>query len=430
MPDMSNVRGLFSRLAMTTRDIATKVKDEYTHTFEELGCHIVQIRPSLVVVESPSDSNRHWIAFRLNREYSERYLLLNFSGQSYDEEEFLGNVLDVPIVGPVPEMHVLVQLCTAVSRWLTQDTSNVVVAHGTTEDSAAAAFFFACYLSWAELCPHPVAGLLEVCGFLSSGGAHVAPSHNRYLGYFELLQRDYSLHPAILTRAKISGIRESVQSRSLLAEVWQQDQILHSAVLKSIGEAGADLELEVSTPCSGDLRIVVRDFLDGTGAALMQVCFNTGFAAEDGALHFGWRDIDCLNAELSLDVFMDVFLAPGGANEAKSAERLSLQVLLGAESARAAKVATPLSALLMSPSVSAQKNLGMKEKLEPLHFDLTADDDEEDGTAYEFFDLLESTLCASPRDAQGAPKAGADVAGAPPPDIDAFFRELDALAQL
>jgi len=408
---------LLSRIAELTTQAATKVKCEYIQTFDELGVRIVELHESgLVAADYPTNARRHWLAARLNREYDSKYLLLNLSGTTFDTDDFASPVLDVTMNGPVVPLDVLIQLCTAVSRWLSQDSSRIIVAHGAEHNPEIVPFFFGCYLSWMGYCPHPKAGYLSVAARLGFTEADLLPSHRRYFQYFELLQRGFSPQPVVLQRFEIGGLEidELCDAQDVTAEVRQEGRLITRC--SALARDGADAIFELEDPVGGDVIITVWDTyicdgIDiGSGKPIARVCFNTGFACGDEVLHFPQQEIDdVLYAELMPDIAIKVFLGHGGSKAALAVERLALQFLLSAEGSQ-------------KPIDDAQLGeVELRTRLAPA-VDIEDFFDEE-------FDICDADLIVNNARLKDVSNK-VSMKLAPARDLEDFFRELDALAEV
>eukprot|EP00746_Dinoflagellata_sp_MGD_P102705 gnl/MRDRNA2_/MRDRNA2_42132_c0_seq1.p1 gnl/MRDRNA2_/MRDRNA2_42132_c0~~gnl/MRDRNA2_/MRDRNA2_42132_c0_seq1.p1 ORF type:complete len:460 (+),score=90.98 gnl/MRDRNA2_/MRDRNA2_42132_c0_seq1:76-1455(+) len=330
---------LLSRIAEFASQAATQVKREYTETFNDLGVRIVKLHESgLFACQYPTKAKNHWIATRLNMEHDSRYLLLNFSGTSYNTESFAGPVLDVTMNGSVPPLDVMIQLCTALSCWLGSDSNSVVVAHGAEHNPEVVAFFFGCFLSWMGWCPHPRAGYFSVADPLNFSEASLLPSHKRYFQYFELMQRGFTPQSVVLSGFEVSGLgfEEESDTQHLTAELRQEGRLIKRFSSFDAMDPVFDLE----EPLGGDVTITVWDtyisegLAVGSGKPIVQVSFHTGFVSGDEGLYFPQSELDHVPASVKRqmpDIGVKMSLCVGSSQDTLAAERLALQVLLGAE---------------------------------------------------------------------------------------------------
>jgi len=328
-----------SRIAEFATHAATQVKREYTETFNDLGVRIVKLHESgLFACQYPNKEKIHWIATRLNMEHDSKYLLLNFSGWTYNTEDFAGPVLDVTMNGSVPPLDVMIQLCTALSCWVGSDSDSVVVAHGAEHNPEVVAFFFGCFLSWMGWCPHPRAGYCSVADPLNFSEASLLPSHKRYFQYFELLQRGFTPQPVVLSGFEVSGLgtEEESDTQHLTAELRQEGRLIKR--LSSFDATNPVFNLE--DPVGGDVTITVWDtyisdgLAVGSGKPIAQVSFHTGFLSGDERSYFPQSELDHVPASVKKQmphIGVKVSLGVGSSQDTLAAERLALQVLLGAE---------------------------------------------------------------------------------------------------
>lgn len=338
--------------------------------------------------------------------------MLNFSGTTYDTADFASPVLDVTMNGPVPPLDTLIQLCTAVSRWLDADSARVVAAHGAEHNPEVVPFFFGCYLSWIGEFPHPKAGYLSVAAKLGFTESHLFPSNRRYFQYFELLQRGYSPQPAVLSQFSISGfeISEDCDIQHFTAELRQAGRLIKRSSVSSLN--GANSVFELGEPLDGDINITLWDtyvsdgIAIGSGKPLAQISFHTGFAGVAEVLQFFRHDLDVQHTELASDVVIKVSLSLGGSKAALAAERLVLQVLLGAEGHE-------------TPAIAAQSNAGVST------IDIV-------DIAHKECDVINDVVVGDLTDRKLVNVADIEHMSKklpPPSHLEDFFRELDALVQ-
>lgn len=251
-------------------------------------------------------------------------------------------MLHVTMNGPVPPLDVLVQLCTATSRWLTGAGDRIVVAHGGEHNPEVVPFFFGCYLNWMGRCPHPKEGYLSVAGQLGLGEADLMPSQRRYLQYFELLQRGFTPQPLVLSRFAIAGLggEDESDAQSITAELRQEGRLIKRFSPSDKDVFEADPVFELQQPVYGDITITLWDtyitdgVAIGSGQPLARVCFSTGFASAGDTLHFPLRELDAVPTiykGLMPALHIRISLGLGDSKAALAVERLAFQVLLGVE---------------------------------------------------------------------------------------------------
>lgn len=300
---------------------ADAVRDEYRQTYEDLGLRMITVRPELLVVDFPRPSRVSLLAARLNRVYGDDYLVVNFSGQSYNTGDLEGPVMDIAMSGCVPPLNVLLRLCVSAHMWLSASPRRVLVAHGCDdrETSAAAALgyvvvFLACYLNWTGAAPNPKESMLDVCDVLSLPVPFVRPSQRRYVTYFELQQHGHVAAdaPALrIARIVLVGLGDDIANKTV--EVFQQDQRVFCADLD--GQAADGFIVQVGVIARGDLR--VRVVSDRAGVLRrnveLEVCFHSAFITGD-YVRFLEHELDvdssCKAAhDRAVDIFFD---SPGG----------------------------------------------------------------------------------------------------------------------
>jgi len=323
----ATLHGSLAWAAQLAKDTSAAIQDEFKFTFDDNCTRLFNIRPNLVAVEFPSRDRRRYLANLMNESYGSDYLVVNLSGETYDTSAFQGPVMDIVLTGCVPPLEILLRLCVSVQSWLSQSPSRCLIVHGAEagwfDTSLSASSFgpavvlFACYLSWLGCATHPLEAMLDVCELVNITEASVQPSQQRYLTYFELLQRGIvepsKRAPVQLKRIVLVGVGGDELCRTL--EVWHRDQMMFST---DLGETDVDgAFVHVSGGCSGDLCVrILRSGIAGQADSAqileMQVCFHTAFVV-DGFVRFMERDIDACGQTNLSGCSIDVLVLPEDA---------------------------------------------------------------------------------------------------------------------
>lgn len=315
------------------RGFVEHVHSEYTKTFEEQNCELRNVATNVIAMEFPTEDKRYWLSTRVKKLHPGNYLVVNLSGQTYSTTEFEGQVLDIVLgAAMLPPLDVLVRLCVSVHKWLDADHANVAVVHC---DSSYrnTSLFFCCLSSWMGNVLHPK----EAWGICVErlGMAPIPPAVDRYLGYFELVRGGFVTSSAsvrlgriVVTASRVRCVPQDLGpkgTRPPILEVWQDapPRLTFASAFEGFGSVAEDAVFGfiVNIEVIGDIVIRARAF-EESGPEYFSVAFHTGFIdmpQGGGCLRLGSRDLDMTGGESDIegacvDVLFEELGRPGAGN--------------------------------------------------------------------------------------------------------------------
>eukprot|EP00928_Gymnodinium_smaydae_P080402 TRINITY_DN64100_c0_g1_i1.p1 TRINITY_DN64100_c0_g1~~TRINITY_DN64100_c0_g1_i1.p1 ORF type:complete len:479 (+),score=42.31 TRINITY_DN64100_c0_g1_i1:226-1662(+) len=410
-------------LGMRAREVLNQVHSEYVKTFEEHCCELAYLSTNFIAMEFPTPSKIFYLAHRLNSSHASNYLVVNLSGDTYVTKEFEGQILDITVGIVSPPLDVILRLCASVHKWLLSDSAHVVVVH-CNASFLNTAVFFCCYQSWAGIVTHPKE-CLDLCK-AKLGISSWPPSMLRHLTYFELVRNGFLVpsEPLRLSRIVVTVPSQALERPPPALEVWQDRPArkVFCSRFESWESGGLVYGFHVSAQVIGDLSIRIRFPDDGSDIDFITLAFHTAFVdmSVDGVscTRFSEAELDGSSNGFCVDLFLE------RTDSEANCEQMDRVPTAAIEEARQGQELFRRTVVQVQHAQLDELCSSIGEKL---------------GVDLPDCDASTSNSCAAVPPVSHSSAESIEVSSSTPhparplvttpDDIDAFFAELDAIAQ-